>query len=412
MRGFRDRRAAVEFCILSLATFLCFTTVQQTGLLAVVMQNHGMPLPQIGIVLGVYGAAVVFFMLAGAPLAARIGNLQALRLGLALLVAGHMSYQWTIGDFPAAILSRCVQGAGYGFFFPAAMTFAKNKLTKDRFVYLFGIYSSMVSLPNGIGPPVAEAYLHHFGEHLFFIVGALPGLIAVGVTLWLREEGRMAGGDAALPLLQTAILPTLRQPLVAILVVGAIYGLIPSYMAALLGHKSIPIGFFFTSFTVVFFGSRFVLIGWIEALPHRRLVAAGTMAMAAAYVVIAWATGAMPVTLAGVLFGLGYSVAYPVLSVWVAEQFAPAQRTTPVVLFNTVFSFGILLTPWLGSWVIARLDYQGLLLALATAGLVLAAGMLLAGKAKQSGPAGLACPKQIRVCAPVTGAQARLNECE
>ena len=79
--------------------------------------------------------------------------------------------------------------------------------------------------------------------------------------------------------------------------------------------------------------------------------------LARLYAVIAEATGRFAVAAAGVLFGLGYSVAYPVLSVWVAEQFEPRQRTTPIALFNTMFSAGIL-TPWFGnmssvSWGIA-----------------------------------------------------------
>lgn len=383
MRGFPDRRAGIEFCILSVATFLCFTTVSQTALLAVVMQNHGMSLARIGTVLGVYGAAVIVFMLAGAPLASRIGNLHTLRLGIVLLLLGHLSYQWSISNFPAAIVSRCVQGAGYGFFMPAAMTFAKSKLTKERFVYFFGIYASMVPLPNAIGPPLAAAYLNLFGEHLFFIVGALPALVAAGLVVWLREERQAAGGPAPLPLLRTALLPALRQPLLAILVVGAIYGLIPSYMAALLTEKSVPIGFFFTSFTIVLFGARFVLIGWLEAWSRQRLLALGLGAMAVAYVVIAWTAGAVPIMLAGVAFGLGYSVAYPVLSVWVAEQFDPAQRTTPIALFNTVFSLGILLTPWLGSLAIAQFGYQGLLLALSSGGLLAATAMAIAAKVER-----------------------------
>jgi MFS family permease len=384
MRGFRDRRAGREFSILALATFLCFSTVSQTALLAVVMQNRGLTLAQIGTVLAAYGAAVIPFMLAGAPLAERTGNLRTLRLGMALLVAGQVTYCWTIGDFEAAILSRCMQGAGYGLFLPAAMTFAKSKLGNERFVYLFGIYASMVPLPNAIGPPLAEAYWHAFGEHLFFVVGALPGIVAVGLTFWLREEPAATAERAPLPLLHTALLPALRQPLLAILVVGAIYGLIPSYMAALLTAKSTPIGFFFTSFTIVLFGSRFLLISWLEAWPRRRLLALGSAAMALAYIVIAYAAGALPVLLAGVLFGLGYSVAYPALSVWVAEQFDPARRTTPIALFNTAFSLGILLTPWLGALVIARLGYEGLLLVLALAGLALATSLLLAAKPARS----------------------------
>src|SRR5260221_14619336 len=163
MGGFRDLGAGVEFWLLSLATFLCFPTVSQTALLARVMESHGLPLPQIGIVLSAYGAAVIVFMLVAAAVAARLGNLSTLRLGIVLLLAGPLSYQLTIRDYPAAVLSRRLQGAGHGPFLPTAMTFAKGKLTKERFVYLFGIYASMVPLPNAIGPPPAQAYLNAFG---------------------------------------------------------------------------------------------------------------------------------------------------------------------------------------------------------------------------------------------------------
>jgi hypothetical protein len=60
-----------EFRVLSLATFLCFTTVSKTALLAVGDERHDMPLAEIGGVLSVYGAAVIVFTPAGAPVARR-----------------------------------------------------------------------------------------------------------------------------------------------------------------------------------------------------------------------------------------------------------------------------------------------------------------------------------------------------
>jgi predicted MFS family arabinose efflux permease len=387
-RGFRDRRARVEFAILALGTFFCFTTVSQTALLAVVMQNEGMTLPRIGIVLSAYGAAVVVFMLVAAPVAGRLGDLATLRIGIVLLAAGHLSYQLTIASFPAALLSRCLQGIGYGLFMPTAMTFAKSKLTAERFVYLFGIYASMVPLPNAVGPPLAEAYLDAFGEHLFFIVGAVPAVVAGVLSLLLSDDRPQTKEPTALPLLQTAALSGLRQPLIAIMVVGALYGLIASYMAPLLTDKAIPIGFFFTTFTVVLFASRFVLIGYLESWSKRRVLAVGMAAMAVAYAIIAEAMGRFTVGAAGVLFGLGYSVAYPVLSVWVAEQFEPRQRTTPIALFNTMFSAGILLTPWFGTYVISFLGYRGLLYVLAASGLLLTASLAFTPQARQISGAG------------------------
>jgi MFS family permease len=144
----------------------------------------------------------------------------------------------------------------------------------------------------------------------------------------------------------------------------------------------VPIGFFFTSFTVVLFAARFLLLGYFEAWPRNRVVALGLAAMAAAYAIVAEALDPAHVSIAGVLYGLGYSMAYPVLSVWVAEQFAPHLRTTPVAVFNTMFSIGILVTPWFGTYVIAGLGYRGLLYVLAATGALVALSLAFVGRAR------------------------------
>jgi MFS family permease len=368
MEGFRDSRAGWEFWLSSVATFLCFTTMQQQALFAVVMKHRGMPLNDIGIVLAASGGAVLVISLVAGPIAARLGNLTTLRLSLAVMFVAYASFHWTIGSFPAAMVSRVIQGAGYGLFMPSALAFIRGKLTLGRLIYLVGIFSSMVSLPNAVGPPLGEAYLRAFGDAWFFPVTSLPLGLAVLLSIGLTEE-RANGTAARLPLLQTALLPSLRRPFIAILVVGAIYGLILSYMASLLAEKDVPIAFFYTSFTIVLFGSRFVLMSRLSGASRMGLVAAGIGAMALSYVMVALFASPIPIAIAGILFGLGYSIAFPTVSVIVTEQFEPQQRATPLAIFNAMFSLGILLTPWFGTYLIGALGYNGLLYALAAVGL-------------------------------------------
>ena len=369
MEGFRDNRARQEFWISSIATFLCFTTMQQQALLAVVMKGRGMPLSQIGIVLAANGAAVVLFSLITGTVAARLGTLTTLRLSLVLMLAAYLSFQVTIGYFPAATLSRIAQGAGYGLFMPSALAFVRSKLTQTRLVYLVGIFASMIPLPSAIGPPLGEIYLKTFGDQWYFLASAVPLALAALLSAGLTDDGAILGGNARLPLLQTALLPSLRRPLVAILVVGALYGLIQSYMAPLLIEKNVPIWYFYTISAIVLFGSRFVLMSRLTATSRMGLVAAGLATMAVSYVLVGLFASPAPIAVAGVLFGLGYSVAFPTLSVVVTEQFEPHQRSTPLALFNALFSLGILITPWFGTYVISALGYNGLLYVLAAAGL-------------------------------------------
>jgi MFS family permease len=381
--AFPDRKAAREFCVLSIATFLCFTTTTQTALLAVVMKSHGMPLQQTGIVLSAYGAAVVIFTLVAGPFATRRGNLSTLKLGLALMLVAHVSYQFTIGYFPLAVLSRFVQGIGYGLFMPSAMAFARSKLGEERLVYFFGLYSVMVPLPNAVGPPLAEAFLKAFGDHWLFIVGAVPGAIAVSLSGSLTDRRPQPVQGPAQSLMRTACLPGLRQPLIAILVVGALYGLILSYLAPILTDKRVPLGFFYTTFTVVLLASRFALMRYVEGWARDAAISFGVVLMGTAYLIVAWSADRLSISLAGLLFGLGYSIGYPMLSIWVTEQFEPDHRTTPLAIFNAVFAAGILLTPWLGAYLISTVGDAGLLYALAGCGFVLPPYILFRRKRRQ-----------------------------
>lgn len=241
----------------------------------------------------------------------------------------------------------------------------------------------MVSLPNAVGPPLGEVFLSRFGDTWFFPVTSIPLGLAVLLSAALTEERAVGGTGAALPLLQTALLPSLRRPFIVILVVGALYGLVVSYMAALLAEKGVPIAFFFTSFTIVLFGSRFVLMSRAGRFSRTSLLAASLGAMAVSYVLVGVFASPILVVVAGILFGLGYSVGFPTASVMVTEQFEPHQRTAPLALFSAMFSIGILLTPWFGTYLIGALGYNGLLYALAAVGLAAVAYLCLTPKEQQ-----------------------------
>jgi MFS family permease len=376
-RGFQDKRAARDFCILAAATFLCFTTLSQSALLAVVMRAHAVPLHRIGIVLSAYGASVLVFTLIAGPVATKLGNLMTLRLGMALLLASFASYEFSLELFPTAMLSRFVQGAGYGLFMPSAMAYARSKLSEGRLLYFFGIFSAMVPLPNAIGPPLAEAYLNSFGDRWLFFVGAIPAGVGVLLSTTLVDGARQSSHNAACSLLRTAGLPSLRPPLIAILVVGALYGLILSYLAPILADKKVPVGFFYTSFTIVLLVIRLWFMRHLENWGRSTLLVMGIISMSVAYLVVAISDSPGPITVAGLLFGLGYSVAYPTLSIWVTELFKPHQRTVPLAILNAAFSLGIALTPWLGAYVIGSVGEAGLLYGLAVCGFSLLPYLLL-----------------------------------
>ncbi|HRE16884.1 MAG TPA: MFS transporter [Rhodocyclaceae bacterium] len=364
--GFSSRKDATEFWLLCLATFLCFTTLSQTALLSVVLADYGVPIQSIGLILSSYGVSVIAFSLASGPLANRLGMLGTLRLGMMLLIMAHLSYHFSIDSIIGAALSRLLQGAGFGLFLAAAMAFATSKLTSSRIVHLLGIYASMVQLPNALGPPIAQWYLKNYGHQHFFLVGAAPALLALILTLRMTDSEARTDARSRTSLLQAIRHPGLRRPLAAIFIVGTMLGLVSSYMAPILISKQIALACFFTVFPVTAFLSRFFLLAWIQAWPRHKTLGWGFAMMAMAYALITTIDHPIIIAATAVLFGLGSSVSYPILSAWVSEQFTHGNKASPIAVFNTLFNFGLFLTPLCGGYLIALGGYNFALLVLAT----------------------------------------------
>lgn len=383
--GFASHADARDFWLLCLTTFLCFLSLSQTALLSVVLAQHAIPTESIGVVLASYGITVILCALAAGPLGNRIGALHTLRLGLAILLSAHVSYHFSTEWVWAAIGSRLLQGVGFGLFLSSAMAYATSKLSPTRMVYLLGIYASMVQLPNAFGPPLAEIFLDHFGNTYFFLVGALPVFIALPISWKLQRTGssktrQHAGNGLADTLRHKGI----HLPLIAILVVGALLGLISSYMAPLLIDKHVPIACFFTAYPITAFVSRFFFLGWMERWSRRNILIMGFGCMALSYALLATTSNAWIVTALAIVFGLGSSVSYPTLSAWVSDQFPPHGKTMPLAIFNTAFNLGLVLTPFCAGYLIAHHGYDLPLLLLAAGSVLISSAFALTRTPEQA----------------------------
>ena len=75
------------------------------------------------------------------------------------------------------------------------------------------------------------------------------------------------------------------------------------------------------------------------------------------------------------MFGVGYSVVYPVLSGWMSEGVEPTERAGPQALLNTAFNIGIFLMPYPQALLIGAVGYGGTAMILAALALSAAAAM-------------------------------------
>ncbi|HYM31063.1 MAG TPA: MFS transporter [Candidatus Cybelea sp.] len=367
--GFDSRRAALQFWLFAAATFLYSLSTTMLALLSVIFKDAGLDERQIGIVLSASAIPMIIATLCSGALIGRIGAIPTAILGQIVVLATFIGLQFADHSFYGAVCCRIVQGVGLGLVVPAAMVFAKSRLNQERFVYYFGIYSSMMPLPNMFGPFIAELYLQRFGVAGFFFVAGIPILLGAVMAAAIGGGGGWTPkSSASLGYLKLLTSRELRLPNVSALIFGLIGGFAPSFLALLLAQRGVSVSYFFSTYTICMFGSRLLVFGRVQSLPREVIVAGGIGLGSIGYALLIFAHGPAATVLAGILFGLGQSVNYPTLSIWFSERFPPEDRGRPVALFNTIYNLGVFLTPLFGGYVIAETGAEWLLAMLSLLG--------------------------------------------
>lgn len=370
------RKGDVRDCVLmASSTFLVFLSHSTLTFLAVILRDLGVGETGIGVIMSAPLVPMLVGMFLSGYLMERFGPLRVVRAGFVMILLAHLSLEITVTHFTGVFLSRAFHGFGYGIFMPASMVYVKGKLRPERMVHPFGIYASMILLPNIVGPWFMENLYGYMGLRGLFIITAVPSLLGnllarlpvAGPTPEAREKH-----IGYRQLLQMA---GLRPLILAIFTVGVVYGIVPTIMSLYLKINSIPMVYYFTPFTAALFTGRFVVIRLLDRLPRKALVTAGFVLMGLSHLWLIIFRTPQAAVLAGIVIGLGYSLEYPSLSVWISARFEPEDRGKPVALLNMVFHAGIFITPLVGGWVMDHftLDaYLGFLIILAFAA---AAGM-------------------------------------
>jgi MFS family permease len=377
MQDFRDPRARWEFAAVCAVTFLAFLSGSSLSLLAIVLQRDGHSDGTIGLILGAGMAPYAVSALLAGPLIGRFGSIRPMLAAIALMMLGHVALEFVHTDAWLTFATRIVGGAGAGVCVPAAMLYAQTRLTERRFVYLFGIFTTMLPLPNAVGPALAELYLQHVGVNGFFLATTAPALVALGLASLLRR-GAPATRSGGRPLSYLAVLRMreIRLVFVGYLVFGAILGFGGSYMAVLLHARDLSVAAYFTSFTVSLFAARFVVMSKIHAVSRDAVILAGALLQSSAFLLLYLGSSLWATILVGLLYGLGHSVMFPSLTAWVNAHIPPSDRGVSTALTQAIFAIGITLTPLLGGPLVARLGLDALVLVLSLLGFAVAAVVL------------------------------------
>jgi len=361
--GFVDARAKPEFYLFGAAVFLVSFLYSHGTLLAVIFTHEGFDLHSVGLLLSLYVFPVLLTSFSIGVIAGRIGVLATMRLATVLITIGFASLYFTVDNFYGALASRIVQGLGQGLFLGSILSYAQSRLSPRRFVYLLSVFSTMAPLSQAFAPPFGAFVLNLWGPRVMFIIATIPALVGLALTFRVRPLARTVtthGFDFGKALRRDRI-----APLCAAFINGTMFGFVMAYLSSVLEAKALPLAAFFIASTAAMLASRVLAMRRMETIDRHFLVSGGFVLEAASFIAVALAGESWLVVVAGVLFGLGYSVVYPILSVWMSDGLAPSERVGPQGLLNAIFSLGMFAMPLPLTYLIAGCGYSATLWCLA-----------------------------------------------
>ena len=369
--GFVDAKAKTEFILAWFIGLAYSTTQNYSALLAIVFEQSGHELAAIGLLLSLFAIPTLSATLLSATCAGRFGILPMARLAIGLTALGLGSLALTRFDFAGALVSRLVQGAGVGLFLPMMMLYVQSRLTRARFVYLVTIFTATIPLASAIAPPLGEWTLAHWGATALFVESMVPAILALGLTFFLRAPAQMPIKQGLN--LQGGLRRAFLLPFLAVMIGGALYGYLVSYLPNHLQARHIVVGAFFVPSTLALLLGRFIGMRFLQHMAPPHVIGIGMGLSALGYIGLALGETWPLIGLAGFLLGAGNSVMFPVVSAWVSQGLEPHQRAAPQAMASTAFYFGIYVMPLPQTYLVAHLGFVGAEYVLCAIGVIMMA---------------------------------------
>ena len=387
---FKEPYSLGSFLVLMVATLLIFSMSTSQSLLPVVLGARGYPESVVGYAMSITIVPVLLFGLVCGLFISKHGPINGIMIGSLLAVCAHLSFDLLPQREVSLFISRFLHGTAMGFLLPAIITMSKAMLTGPRQTINFGIFTSAIPGANIIGPPLGDFYFRTFGTHGYFLITAIPGIISIALFWYLhRKFSRVEiKHNVVFGYFKILKRSEIFTPLYGMIFPALLWGYVLSFVSLALVTKGLIIGIFFAATTIALIAGRFVMVKIVSSAPKNVAVLGAILIMSASLVLVASFGGIGITILAGALLGLSYSIVYPILSMWVANDVPEALKPQAIALTNTLFNTFMYVTPLVCGYFLTLTDiisfqvYFSLGIALAAIGFFLLLPQIMQGQEK------------------------------
>lgn len=350
----------------------CSTSIPM-GVLSLILQRKGLDARWIGLVIASNVVGAIIGSIVSGKLAVRYGPLKVVIAAILCASAALVSFEWTASHEYAALVSRVVQGFGFGMFLAAGIAYVNSKVsTPAEIRTVSGMFSVMAIAPYFFAQFVGQWYLDTYGPAWIFTIFTAPIVLALGVTFYLLPREAMKARPKGGSYLSVLKRPQVYPPYLCMMMNGVLFGLGASFIPIMLHASDILIGWYFTPYAVIAVLGRYFILPrqYIKDTSDEVVLAFGMAYLGVGCLIPIFDLSTVSMAISGALYGLAYVFIGPTVIANVTMRFEPPERPIPNALVQTWFQAGAFIAPILASYFFLWGGRFGLALFMSVIGLV------------------------------------------
>lgn len=339
------------FFRLFVLNFLFWVGYNSTSLLPAYLVSLGASQTFVGFynILGIL-LTVIMVVFFGKPLV-RLPRVKALRWGFGLFLASALLSWVFAASLPLLAVFKLIGAVSQVFVSTLMLSVLLDLTPPENRAGGIAVYSVAGMITNPISSLAGEAVLRWAGGPALFLLAAALASVALAWSFLIREPAKVPGDEAPLSFRRVVVRPELRHLVVLAFLFGMFYSALISFLP---GHTRLTLGeanlsAFLIPFSVVSIGIRLFLGPRLDEHPPRRFLWISFAAVALAQGFLLLPPSWWWVSVAGLFYGMGHSVLYPLLNALFVEMATEDQKAVYSNVFTVANLLGaVVTTPLLG----------------------------------------------------------------
>ena len=317
-----------------------------------------------GIVMGIVsalttGIAVVCRPITG-NLSDRIAKVRLVVTGCILMFTAFLGYV-LVPNLWFLIIMRCLQGAGYACCSIGMSTWLTMLLPKEKMGSGVGVYGTINALAMAVSPTISIRTRELWGYHVSFLIAAAAALIALTLSLMIRDRGTPVCADTKQGRTPRRLVYPLALPIaLALALISIPYTANKSFLVSYVENTGLAVrpDLFFTLYAVTLVLLRVSLRKLYDKVTYPTFLLLCSFSMIGSLVSLCFMKSSLLMLIGAIFMAGSYGIMYSVSQSAIAAVAPADQRGIAMGTYYLGLDVGSAIGPIVGGFLYGHIDLR------------------------------------------------------